>query len=74
MTNAERQSELITEIDVTYGDDEPWYGFEKLDKPVAPKDDAKSLESVWLTVRKGVKRASLAACIDLLRTDKYAIL
>ena len=54
MTAAERRNDLITEIDVTYGDNRPWYGFEKLEPPVAPKE-GKS-ESVWLTVRKGVKR------------------
>lgn len=44
MTNEERQNKLITEIDVTYGDDQPWYGFERLEMPVAPKDERKKLE------------------------------
>ncbi len=54
MTAEERKNDLITEIDVTYGDDRPWYGFEKLAPPVAPKDG--KTENVWLTIRKGVKR------------------
>lgn len=54
--SASERSELITEIDVTYGDDRPWYGFERLERPVATKDEKSKLESVWLTVRKGVKR------------------
>lgn len=52
----ERQNQLITEIDVTYGDDRAWYGFEKLERPVAPKDESKQFESIWLTIRKGVQR------------------
>lgn len=57
MSTAERQN-IITELDVTYGDDRPWYGFERLERPIATKDEGKKLESVWLTVRRGVKRAS----------------
>ena len=56
MSNQEKQNDLITEIDITYGDDRPWYGFERLGRPVAVKDEVKSLEAVWLTVRRGVKR------------------
>ena len=56
MTQQERSNKLITEIDITYGDDRPWYGFEKLDRPAATKDESKGWENVWLTVRKGVKR------------------
>lgn len=56
LTTEERQNQLITEIDVTYGDDRPWYGFERLERPVTSSDASKHLESVWLTVRKGVKR------------------
>lgn len=57
MSAAQRQNDLITEIDVTYGDDQPWYGFERLERPIAEGNEGKKLESVWLTVRKGVKRA-----------------
>lgn len=56
MSNAERQNNLITELDVTYGDDQPWYGFERLERPIATQNEGKKLESVWLTIRKGVKR------------------
>ena len=57
MSNADRQNKLITELDVTYGDDVPWYGFERLERPIATSNEGKKLESVWLTVRRGVKRA-----------------
>ena len=56
MTNAEKQTRLITELDILYGDDDAWYGFEKLERPIAPADDGKKLLSVWLTIRRGVKR------------------
>jgi hypothetical protein len=29
MTDAERKNDLITELDITYGEGIPWYGFEK---------------------------------------------
>lgn len=49
---------LITELDILYGDGSPWYGFEKLEGP--PTMDAGSgpgRVNVWLTYRRGVKRA-----------------
>jgi len=57
MSDDERQS-LITELDVVYGDGEPWYGFERLSPPTTEKS-ARS-ESVSITMRQGVKRASFA--------------
>ena len=51
----EKQNDLITELDVLYGDDRPWYGFTKLEPSVTiPK--AHRVEDEWLTYRKGVKR------------------
>jgi hypothetical protein len=55
MSDDERQS-LITELDVVYGDGNPWYGFERLTPPTMEKS-ARS-ENVSLTVRRGVKRES----------------
>ena len=54
MSDDERQS-FITELDVVYGDGEPWYGFERLSPPTTEKS-ARS-ESVSVTMRRGVKRA-----------------
>ena len=48
---------IITEIDVIFGDDEPWYGFEKVEPPVAEGQVLSA--SVYITVRRGVKRTSL---------------
>ena len=48
---------IITEIDVIFGEDEPWYGFEKVEPPVAEGQVLST--SVYITVRRGVKRTSL---------------
>lgn len=47
-------SSLVTEIDITYGDDNrtPW-GFEKANEPVALGGKT---EPVWVVFRKGMKR------------------
>jgi hypothetical protein len=54
----ERQS-LITELDVVYGDGDPWYGFERLSPPTTEKSARD--ESVSITMRRGVKRAFIAS-------------
>jgi hypothetical protein len=56
MTSEER-SNIVTELDVLYGDDIPWYGFEKLEP--ATMLHRKQQESTWLTMRRGVKRTSI---------------
>ncbi len=55
MTDAERRNDLITEIDVLFGTDQPWYGFERVDRATYDGDGPR--EPVWLTYRKGIKRA-----------------
>lgn len=54
MTDAERKNDIVTELDVLFGSDQPWYGFEKTDK--ATFDGDSKAEAVWLTYRKGIKR------------------
>lgn len=54
MTTEERAN-LITELDVLYGEDVPWYGFEKLE-PATMLESPKR-EATWLTYRRGVKRS-----------------
>lgn len=54
---AEEKSELITELDVLYGDGQPWFGFDKLAPPTTEAQPGRR-ENVWLTYRRGVKRAS----------------
>jgi hypothetical protein len=58
MSDDERQS-LITELDVVYGDGDPWYGFERLSPPTMEKS-ARS-ENVSIVMRRGVKRAFIAS-------------
>jgi hypothetical protein len=53
MTPEERQNELITEIDVLFGADQPWYGFTKLKPPVASEQEGR-MEEVSVTFRRGV--------------------
>ncbi|THG93934.1 hypothetical protein EW026_g7427 [Hermanssonia centrifuga] len=74
MSNAEKQNNLITEIDVTYGDSDAWYGFEKLERPVASKDEGKKLESVWLTTRKGVQPPPRAGPLHFSHDGKFKIM
>ena len=55
----EKRNDLITELDVLYGDDRPWYGFTKLE-PSVTIHKAHRVEDEWLTYRKGVKRMYLS--------------
>ena len=55
MSDSEQQS-LITELDVIYGDGDPWYGFEKPSPPTM--EMSANRESVSISLRRGVKRAS----------------
>ena len=56
--SVEEHGKLITELDVLYGDDVPWYGFERMHPPTYLAT-AKSVNT-WLTYRRGVKRQYLA--------------
>lgn len=54
LTIQEKQDDLITELDVLYGSDRPWYGFEKIEPSVTIEQSSR-IESEWLTYRTGVK-------------------
>ncbi len=60
MSDGERQS-LVTELDVVYGDGDPWFGFERLSPPTTEKSSRS--ESVSITVRRGVKSALYVTCV-----------
>ena len=49
----EEKANIITEIDVLYGEDVPWYGFEKLEPPTL--EQTTRAEATWVTIRRGVK-------------------
>ena len=65
MSDDERKS-LITELDVVYGDGDPWYGFERLTPPTMEKS-ARS-ENVSITVRRGAK------CESYLRAQELSLM
>lgn len=55
--SGEQKTNIITELDVLFGDDRPWYGFERLTPPTT--EATAHLDSAWLTYRRGVKRKQL---------------
>ncbi|KAI0714201.1 Metallo-dependent phosphatase [Cerioporus squamosus] len=72
MTEAERKSNIVTEIDVLFGSDQPWYGFEKVDR--AAYDGMRNIEPVWLTYRKGIKPPPRAPPLHFSRDGKFKIM
>lgn len=52
--SGDEKSNLITELDVLFGDDRPWYGFERIAPPTTEAVEGR-LESAWLTYRRGSK-------------------
>jgi len=60
MTSEEKLN-IITEVDVLYGEDIPWYGFEKIEPPTL--EQTTKVEATWITIRRGVKSEfSICAC------------
>jgi len=70
MSDDEHQS-LITELDVLYGDGEPWYGFERLSPPTTEKS-ARS-ETVSISMRRGVKLPPRAPPLHFSRDGRFKI-
>jgi hypothetical protein len=63
--SASEKANIITELDVLYGQDVPWYGFEKMNPPTLPAIG--KFDATWLTYRRGVKCMSAGCfCIILL--------
>jgi hypothetical protein len=52
LSDSDKQS-LITELDILYGKDRTWFGFEKVDAAI--NEGSKKVDPVWLTLRRGVK-------------------
>lgn len=52
--SAQDKANLITELDIVYGDGTPWYGFERLE-PATMVAKPPRIEDTWLTFRRGVK-------------------
>lgn len=72
MTEAERKNNIVTELDVLFGSDQPWYGFEKVEH--AAYDGAGKVEPVWLTYRKGIKPPPRAPPLHFSRDGKFKIM
>lgn len=51
---AEEKANIITEIDVAFGEDDPWYGFEKIQPPTMSANG--NVQPVHIAIRRGVKR------------------
>ncbi|KAI0291650.1 Metallo-dependent phosphatase [Multifurca ochricompacta] len=71
MSEEERRS-LITELDVVYGDGDPWYGFERISPPTT-ENSARS-ESVSITVRRGVKPPPRAPPLHFSHDGRFKIM
>ncbi|KAH9942026.1 Metallo-dependent phosphatase [Amylocystis lapponica] len=74
LTTAEKQNDLVTEIDVLFGEDRPWYGFEKLPRPVLERKPAMLRESAWITYRKGVHPVPKAPPLHFSHDGRFKIM
>ncbi|KAI0774766.1 Metallo-dependent phosphatase [Trametes elegans] len=72
MTDAERRNNIVTEIDVLFGQDDPWYGFEKVNR--ATFDGTTRFEPVWLTYRRGIKPPPRAPPLHFSHDGKFKIM
>ena len=50
LTDAERKSDLITQLDIMYGDDVPWFSFEKSSLTTPEIKDKR--QSAYITFRR----------------------
>ncbi|EGN95034.1 hypothetical protein SERLA73DRAFT_125374 [Serpula lacrymans var. lacrymans S7.3] len=71
--SAEEKQQLVTEVDVLYGEDRPWYGFEKLEPAITPEQEGR-LESVWMTYRRGVKPVPKAPPLHFSKDGRFKVL
>ncbi|KIK09009.1 hypothetical protein K443DRAFT_672049 [Laccaria amethystina LaAM-08-1] len=69
---SEEKAHIITELDVIYGKDVPWYGFEKLEPATLPEKGR--VEATWLTYRRGVKAVPRAPPLHFSRSGNFKIL
>lgn len=73
MTNEERQKDLITELDILYGENPAWFGFSKVDPPITAEQEGR-IQSVWLTYRRGVKMPARAPPLHFSHDGKFKIM
>lgn len=70
--SVEERSNIVTELDLLYGEDRPWYGFEKLDPPTM--EASPRTVPAWLTIRRGVKVPPRAPPLHFSRSGRFKIL
>ncbi|KAG6331867.1 hypothetical protein ID866_7223 [Astraeus odoratus] len=71
--NAEEKQYMITEIDVLFGEDRPWYGFNKVEPAVTAEKEG-VVEGVHVTYRRGVQPVPRAPPLHFSRDGKFKIL
>ncbi|KAG2046800.1 hypothetical protein BDR06DRAFT_1034421 [Suillus hirtellus] len=71
--NAEEKSSLITEVDILFGEDRPWYRFEKIEPAITPEKEGQ-LESVYVTYCRGAQSVPQAHPLHFLQDGKFKIL
>ncbi|TFK71339.1 Metallo-dependent phosphatase [Pluteus cervinus] len=68
----EEKANIITELDLLYGEDDPWYGFEKMTPATMPEHG--KVQATWLTFRRGVKVPPRAPPLHFSHSGKFKIL
>lgn len=59
---------IITELDVLYGNGPAWWSFQKVPVPVSPGSD-KGIDPVWLTYRRGPGKGAPCSVLRLTLVD-----
>jgi len=70
--STEERANIITELDVLFGEDQPWYGFEKIEPPTLPL--MRNYEATWITYRRGVKMPPRAPPLHFSHSGKFKVL
>ncbi|KAJ3759333.1 Metallo-dependent phosphatase-like protein [Lentinula raphanica] len=69
----EDKNNIITEMDVLFGEDVPWWGFEKLEPPTTYRKEGIT-EGTYITIRKGVHPVPKAPPLHFSRDGKFKIM
>ncbi len=70
--STEEKAQIVTEIDVLYGDDIPWFGFERLEPATLFSNG--HTEDTWVTYRRGVKPPPRAPPLHFSHSGSFKIL
>ncbi|KZV63009.1 Metallo-dependent phosphatase [Peniophora sp. CONT] len=69
------KANLITELDIVYGDGPAWYGFDKLEGgPTMEASSGPGRSNVWLTYRRGVHPPPKAEPLHMSRDGRFKIM